>query len=148
MTPDGYLSDAQVDQLLVEWVEDRKLDRTKLHACSGPSCAVCALPDERPGRARTSDPVTAHIGGESVALRSGSQKATLLAAYYAAGGHGLTDDEAARQTGLDRGCFWKRCSELRQDGYIYHLGITRRGPLHGEARIVCAITHKGIEAIA
>ena len=148
MTPDGYLSDAQVDQLLVEWVEDRKLDRTKLHACSGPSCAVCALPDDRPGRARTSDPVTSHAAGESVALRSGSQKARLLAAYYAAGGHGLTDDEAAEQTYLTHGCYWKRCSELRQDGYIYDLGITRRGPLHGEARIVCAITHKGIEAIA
>ena len=119
-----------------------------VHACSGPSCAVCALPDDRLDRARNTDPVTSHLGGESVALRSGSQKAKLLAEYGWAGSHGLTDDEAAIRAGLDRSCFWKRCGELRADGYIYDLGIRRRGPLHNEDRIVCAITHKGIEALA
>lgn len=118
------------------------------HACAGDACAVCALPDDRLGRARNTDPVTSHLGGESVAYRSGSQKAKLLTVYYRVGGHGLTDDEAAVAAGLDRSGYWKRCSELRADGMIYALGITRRGPLHGESGMVCAITHKGIEAIA
>lgn len=141
-----WASDADYDDTLFD--PDPAAPHAAVHACSGPSCAVCALPDDRPGRARTSDPVTSHEGGETVALRAGSQKVKLLASYFRAAARGLTDDEAALWTGLDRSCFWKRCSELRQDGYIYPLGITRRGPIHNEARIVCAITHKGIEAIA
>jgi hypothetical protein len=123
-----------------------------IHACSGPSCGVCAL-DTRPGRARATDPATSHTAADSVAYRSRSQKARLLAAYghdyYGRNGEvGLTDDEAALRAGLERSCFWKRCGELRADGMIADTGTTRRGPIHGEPRMVCIITAAGRAVLA
>jgi hypothetical protein len=129
----------------------------KNHACAGPECQVCRMdaasrPEPRDGRARHTDPATSHDGARSVTVRAGSQKARLLAQYradYLVGGcNGLTDDEAAVDAGLDRSCFWKRCSEMRDDGLIADAGITRPGPLHGEARMVCVITPAGLAVIA
>lgn len=122
------------------------------HACAGPECQVCAVdaasrPEPREGRARHTDPDTSAAGAASVTVRAGSQKARLLAAYYAAGPDGLTDDEAAVHARVDRACFWKRCSEMREDGLIMDLGVTRLGPLHGEARMVCGITARGIRVL-
>jgi len=55
----------------------------------------------------------------SLAVRAGSQRAKLLAVYSM---HTeITDEQAATLAGLEgkrRCCWWKRCSELRQAGYI------------------------------
>lgn len=99
--------------------------------------------DQREGRARNSDPLTSHLGAVSISYRSGSQKAKLLQAYATAGANGLTDEEAAERAGLSmRSCYWKRCSELRQDGYVAETGQTRLGSA-GVARLVCSITNSG-----
>jgi hypothetical protein len=132
------------------------------HACAGDACQVCAMdrasrPEPREGRARHTDPATSHDGARSVTVRAGSQKARLLAQYAAAAQAwldgvalipGLTDDEAAIGAYLTHTCYWKRCSEMREDGLIADTGRTRPGPLHGEARMVCVITDAGLAVIA
>lgn len=120
----------------------------KNHACAGATCQVCRMdaasrPEPREGRARHTDPATSHDGARSVTVRAGSHKARLLTRYFYAGETGLTDDDAAVRSGLERSCFWKRCGELREDGLIIDTGRTRPGPLHGEARMVCVITDAG-----
>lgn len=122
------------------------------HACAGAECQVCRMdaasrPEPRDGRARHTDPATSHTAAASVKVRAGSHKARLLAQYATASG-GLTDDAAAVRAGLDRSCFWKRCSEMREDGLIRDTGFVRRGPLHGEDRMVCMITAAGLAVIA
>ena len=93
--------------------------------------------DPRPGRHRHDDWVTSIVGANSVAYRSGSQKAKLLAAYEAAYPNGLTDDEACVTAGLPlTSCYWKRCGELRQDAAIV-VGPARQSRQSGEQRIEC-----------
>lgn len=93
-------------------------------------------PEYRNGRHRSPDWVTSIAGANSVAYRAGSQKARLLAEYKRALPLGLTDDEAAEACDLSRTCFWKRCSELRQDGAIV-VTSTRKSSINGELRIEC-----------
>lgn len=113
------------------------------HGHLGAMTYVVAEVDERQGRARKTDPATSKAGASDVAYRSGTQKAKLLQAYAQAGDRGLTDEEAAELAGLNmRSCFWKRCGELRQDGYISETGQTRNGDA-GVARLVSAITETG-----
>lgn len=100
------------------------------------------------GRYRSDDHNTSIAGAESVAFRAGSQKAKLLAAFADAGPRGMTDDEAAIATGLDRSCFWKRCGELRAAGLLVDTGMSRPGPLFGEQRMVSAITRLGRDLVA
>lgn len=113
------------------------------HACAGPACQVCALPDDQPGRARRTDPPTSVEGAASVAYRAGSQKALLLTAFRS---HpdGLTDEEAAKVAGVSLSSeYAKRCSELRDAMLI----VPRINPATGEpltragrsgvSRIVC-----------
>jgi len=100
--------------------------------------------------ARTTDPQTSHLAALSVAVRAGSQQAALLQAYADAGALGLTDDEAGVKTGLAAKpgcCWWKRCSELRQAGYIVPIGNVTRLSRAGENQQVCGITNAGIEAL-
>jgi len=94
--------------------------------------------------ARSEDPQTSKSGAVSMAIRAGSQRHTLLQAYGAAP-YGLTDEQAGDTTGLSdnvRCCYWKRCSELRQAGYISSAGITRPSSA-GEMQKVCVITDLG-----
>lgn len=66
----------------------------------------------------------------------------LLSAYRAAGAAGLTDEEAARASGVDLlSCWTKRCGELRTMGLIAPTGETRISA-RGRARIVCAAVHR------
>jgi hypothetical protein len=92
------------------------------------------------GRHRTEDHNSSVLGAKSVSYRAGSQKAKLLAAFQTAGKEGLTDDEAALITGLEKSCFWKRCGELRSANLIYDTGKTRKGPLFGEQRMISVAT--------
>lgn len=94
---------------------------------------------------RRSDPATSRQAAKSVAFRAGSQKYRLLQAYI--GLTGLTDEEAGAAAGLNRPgtCYWKRCSELRDAGFIEPLGFTRTAST-GEQQQVCGVTMIGREA--
>lgn len=97
---------------------------------------------------RSNDTATSRAPLRAVSIRSGSQRAHLLAEY--AEHDGLTDEEAGRVSGLadyPRCCYWKRCSELRQAGLIRPTGETRLSTA-GEAQQVCAITQAGREALS
>lgn len=91
-------------------------------------------------RHRKDDWSTSVEGAKSVALRAGTQKRRLLEAY--AEGATLTDEEAAERAELTHTCYWKRCGELRDLGYIEFTGETRTGGA-GVQRIVCSITPNG-----
>lgn len=97
---------------------------------------------------RTGDGATSRAPLPNLAVRAGSQRHTLLQQYGAAP-YGLTDEQAGQVSGLadlPRCCYWKRCSELRQAGYIAATGITRASTA-GEAQQVCAITETGRAAL-
>jgi hypothetical protein len=86
--------------------------------------------------ARHSDPWTSHAAAISIRQTAKSQREAILAAY-ADYPNGLTDEEAASIAGA-KGCWWKRCSELRAEGLIVDTGYVRNGSA-GRARIVCAV---------
>ena len=98
--------------------------------------------------ARGTDPTTSHLAGASAQLRAGTAKARLLD-VYARSEHwndGLCDEDAATDAQLPiRSCWWKRCSELRADGYIEPTGRYTTSQA-GEQVMLCRITHKGIKA--
>lgn len=93
--------------------------------------------------ARATDPGTSAMGAAHAALRAGTHKALLLHVF--ADGRHLTDEEAAEEAGLARTGFWKRCSDLRNDGLIEPIG-TRVGNA-GTPVMVCQITAVGLRAV-
>lgn len=99
--------------------------------------------------ARHTDPPTSHQATEEIRVKAGSQRAKLLAVYADYPMRGLTDDEAQQfAVGVsERSCYWKRCSELRDGGYITDTGETRAG-VAGPQRMVCRITEKGMAWLA
>jgi hypothetical protein len=111
------------------------------HACAGPACQVCALPDDQPGRARRTDPATSQAAGKDAAYRAGSQKALLLTAFTS---HpdGLTDEEAAIIAGVSLTSeYAKRCSELRDAMLI----VPRINPATGEP--LTRVARSGLQRI-
>jgi hypothetical protein len=95
---------------------------------------------------RTQDGITSREGARSITLRAGSQRAMLLEMYWA---EPLTDEEAGNLSGLSRNpkCgYWKRCSELRQAGYIRPTGEMRES-VSGVSQQVCEITEAGRVAL-
>jgi hypothetical protein len=98
--------------------------------------------------ARDTDPDTSRTATRTLGVRAGSQRHTLLGAYATVTG-GLTDEEAGTVTGLadsPRCCYWKRCSELRQAGYISPTGGARASTA-GELQQVCRITEAGMAVL-
>lgn len=96
---------------------------------------------------RKEDPITSVLGAGDVKPRRVSQAMLLLAEY--AHRDGLTDEEAGLFSGLSQRpkcCYWKRCSELRYEGFIIPTGETRLSSA-GSAMQVCAITEEGREAL-
>lgn len=87
--------------------------------------------------ARTSDPVTSKKGEAHVRPRRGSQALKILQQYADAE---LTDEEAVTRAGIPGG--WKRCSDLRQKGFIQPTGQLRQSSA-GVAVQVCRITPPG-----
>ena len=88
---------------------------------------------------RRTDPETSAMGARDVSYRSGSQKARLLAAYQQAGAMGMTDEQAAKATGMALYGATKRCADLRNDGKIEPVpGELRRGSA-GSLRMVCRV---------
>lgn len=85
---------------------------------------------------RPTDPWTSDHADGSVRGVAATQRELILAVYRT-NPNGLTDEEAADIAGV-RGCWWKRCSELRQQGMIFDTGRVRAGSA-GRPRIICAI---------
>lgn len=118
----------------------------------GEPCARCGLEEistvhwtPQPHRmARASDPETSKAGARSVRYRAGTQKAELLA-VYAIADRPISDAQAATISGLiDKpgACWWKRCSDLRDDGMIEPVG-TVTSPITDEQVMACRITDEG-----
>jgi hypothetical protein len=103
----------------------------------------------RRGRQRNPDYSTSAEGARHVGRRAPNQRMQLLLQYREAAEQGLTDEEAARAAGLfERTCYWKRCGELRQDGYVERIsGYGVRMGSAGTNRIVCAITDVGLRKL-
>jgi len=103
--------------------------------------------------ARTDDPSTSHAAAVAVAPKTGSHKFRLLVEYAGAvDRNGLTDAEAAARAYLLGTGYWKRCSDLRNDGFIAPLhdasgNVVVRYTANGDANMVCAITDKGLAAL-
>jgi hypothetical protein len=96
---------------------------------------------------RRNDSATSTAGAKAMTVRAGSQRAKLLAVYYS--NIYLTDEEAGRVSGLlslPKCCYWKRCSELRQAGYIRPTGKTRVSSA-GVEQQVCEITADGVHVL-
>ena len=137
-----------VDGLLVAgWIDDLTVEVESLRRL---------VPTEEEltvRRARRSDHATSKAGAAAVAPRAGSQRARLLAVYASSNAWrdlpGWTDEEAAEWCGLSGSCYWKRCGELRDGGWIEPvLDTVRGGELTrigsaGSPRIVCRITPAG-----
>ena len=85
-------------------------------------------------------------GAEHIAPKRMPQAMRLLKCYENKT-EGLTDEEAADIAGLSHVGYWKRCSDLRNLGYITTMlvdghEVTRPGKA-GVRVIVCFITNKG-----
>ena len=96
---------------------------------------------------RANDGATSKAGAKSLRVRAGSQRALLLSQYWE---DSLTDEEAGHASGLailPKCCYWKRCSELRQAGYIATTGVMRRSSA-GVDQHVCAITQAGHDLLS
>jgi hypothetical protein len=103
--------------------------------------------DARQGRHRTNDHETSVAGAKAIGKTSLNQRGRLLYAYSRAK-DGFTSEEAANFISFPvRSCWWKRVSELEQDGYIESRGKKRKG-VSGVGRRVLHITEEGKDALA
>ena len=87
-------------------------------------------------------PIRGNVSKE-LRVRAGSQRWNLLRQYVE---HGpLTNEQAGDLAGLSEKkgcCYWKRCGELLEAGYIEATGDERRSQA-GEMQRVCRVTDKG-----
>lgn len=100
---------------------------------------------------RNTDPPTSKAAGESIDKEG--MCVQLLLAYlddYEGEDRGLTDEQAAKRSGLDRTpCPWRRCSDLRKDKFILPFTdrdgvlVERYSRTTGRKRMVCKITGLG-----
>lgn len=98
---------------------------------------------------RDTDPETSHAAAREIRVKAGSQRALLLYAFssveYQDGVSDMTDEQAMwNADGVAPSSeYAKRCSELRDGGFIEETGETRVSTVTGKARIVSRITDKG-----
>lgn len=93
--------------------------------------------------ARRDDPSTSHQAAK-MPFRRESQRHLLLKQYD---GWNLIDEEAAVKAGIVKGCPWKRCSELREMGFIEPTGEEKLSSSKAAQRI-CRITEAGQIALS
>jgi hypothetical protein len=89
---------------------------------------------------------TSKTGASGIVITARSHRYKLLVCYTTTD---LTDSEAGQVSGLAQTGtgYWKRCSELRQAGYIEHSGAVRT--VHtGSQQRVCSITQAGRDVLA
>jgi hypothetical protein len=102
-----------------------------------------------PQNARFSDPETSHEAAARLSTKQ-SHCAILLGIYanqpYSQRSHGLTDDEAGELSGLENGA-WKRCSDLRGQGFIKPVA-KRLNKKTGRRVQACSITIAGDASIS
>jgi hypothetical protein len=89
-------------------------------------------------RQRTNDHQSSSEGARAVSAKAPSLRMRLFS-EFAAARDGLTDEEAAERAGVLDTCYWKRCNELRQDGWIRATNRTRKGRKN-VSRIVSVVT--------
>lgn len=119
------------------------------------ACEACGRPLGL--TARNEDPSTSHDAGRMAAecegkvrdVRPNTQRHKLLLAYMRCLGPdigivSISDEQAASLADLhyQGTCWWKRCSELRQGGFIEPTGQVEG--FSGATVRVCTITEKGI----
>jgi hypothetical protein len=102
--------------------------------------------------ARATDPVTSKAAAKKSAVRAGTHKALLLMAYSCTT-TGYTDREAAFVADLLSVGYWKRCSDLRNDGLIEPMrtpdgALLTRDNDEGVPNMVCSITDLGLATLA
>lgn len=130
---------------------------TRVHACGGDSCQVCALDRERAQRitgsvpgpralARRSDPGTSKAAARD--LERESMLAALLKEFARAD---LTAEEAAQRARLDPWASSKRVSDLLNAGHIEPIivdgePLTRKGS-SGRQQRVLRVTMRGSDAL-
>lgn len=118
-----------------------QLPMFELHGEQGPE----AQPPGDVIPSRSTDPETSHSAAREIRVKAGSQRAQLLEAFYRRGRlMGLTDEQAMMHAeGVSPTSeYAKRCSELREGGFIEPTGETRAGSA-GPQRLVSRITPKG-----
>jgi hypothetical protein len=98
-----------------------------------------------PVRSRNTDPNTSRLAAFNVFPKTESRRHVLLHALNRVWPDGLTQDEAAIETGIVG--VWKRLSELHQGGWA-EIANVRIGRLSGAEQSVYAITDRGRAAIA
>lgn len=106
---------------------------------------------DRAGASHRTDPHTSRDAARANFPRSGSQRHRVLLAVVAAGGRGLTAEEAAHATGMRSGVSGnsaaKRLSELKQHGYVAATGATRPTQNQCQAHVFVA-TAKAVKELS
>lgn len=98
--------------------------------------------------ARITDPETSHevLKNKNITIKWGTHRYSLLM-EYAENPDGLIDEKACELAGIaDLASPWRRCTDLRQGGYIQHTGQKEKSS-RGCNQMVCKITEKGLHMI-
>ena len=105
---------------------------------------------------RNSDPDTSREAAKAFPFTRGSQRHRMLEAFAAAiplthlsrlDDVALTARQAAGKAGISpTSCYWKRCSELKRDGYIFRV-CTKTDLESGLQREAYCITAAGSEVL-
>jgi hypothetical protein len=109
--------------------------------------------------ARRTDPETSQANRDAFTKKI-TQRDLILLTYYRYHDlnvvpfmYGMTDEEVGKFTKLGtetmfdlRACYWKRCSELRKQGFIESTNETRVSSA-GSHQQVCRITQEGINYV-
>ena len=100
--------------------------------------------------ARNTDPETSKAVGQDgkTIVNWGNQRHKLLSVYKD-NPQGLIDEEAGNLSGLRdirSCCYWKRCSELRQAGYLKDTGMTKKSEANKD-QLISKITEQGLKRL-
>lgn len=99
------------------------------------------------GTSRALDHHTSVAAGLRDLGRRGSQRERIAFAFLNAGGRGLTDEGAAIAAGIaPQSSPWKRCTELREWGYLEYSG-TDRPTSTGSPAKVWVVSPAGAKAL-
>ena len=102
------------------------------------------------GNARATDPDTSHAAAAMSRLGRNKLMFELLSSFSSGGHEGITDESAYERISSRfpkaKRSWWKRCSDLRQFGFIEPTGKKSRTETGAMAR-VCRVTPVGMAAL-